>query len=240
MGSSPGEFANSVEAGTSIIGGAAGAAAGFGSAFGGATAAATIGGVAAATAGIGAAVAGIVMLAETLFKGCGQGCIDSAEIEQVYEATGDNIYEAESHGWITSAEAVAAMNAMIQAGQSAYAKYPQLGSHGTAGLRNMTNTLDSEIQSALQIPGGTSSLPADYASVFIQPGAKGWYSTSLQSAFTLSESIIQQIIAARSPVSSVPVLGNIVSQASAATGVKGSWLVIGAIGLILAKVGHLI
>jgi hypothetical protein len=66
---------------------------------------------------IGAAVALVALIAHFVGGGCGNACVDSAKAEQIYEVAADDILAVAKLGMIGQADAIAAMQALLQGGQ---------------------------------------------------------------------------------------------------------------------------
>lgn len=193
---------------------------------------------------MGSFVTALVSLAVNLGKGCGQSCIESAEWEQIYEAAADNLDTACQKNWISTAQAQAGINGLIQAGQQSIQKISAAGVHAQRALQNMTSVNQAEINGLPPNMDGTTPLPAGWQSELYPPiGQTGWYASSTSQAQQISVPFIQSCNAqntASSSVSSVvsSISSNpIVASVSKATGMSSSTLLL--IGAAIAAVHFL-
>jgi hypothetical protein len=230
----------------------------------------TVAGATAAIPIVGAAVAGVEALISLFHigQGCGNACTESSETEQIFEVAGWDIELAATAGMITQAQAVAALQWLLQQGQSAMQSLESSDSKAAAGLTNLTNTINAQIGSvqannltAADFSGdaGPSATPnnpiptsaptvalnpsALESSIFVQPGASGWNSSSVSQAASLAlqaianatniEASASASSSATSPTSTVAAALN---TAATSLGLTSKQLLIGAalaIGAIL-------
>jgi hypothetical protein len=170
--------------------------------------------VSAATAWIpivGGIIAGLATIAELFHvgQGCGNACIESAQTEQIFEAASDNIYAACKAGMLSGAQGVAAIQWLQEQGDSQMAQLSQSDKSAKAGQQNMDKTLAAEISSVQEAFGNSvATVPLNptqlESSIFIQPGASGWYPQSISAAASLALQAIAEVT-------------NVTSQATAAT-----------------------
>ena len=126
-------------------------------------------------------------------QGCGQPCVDAAKAEQVFEAAADNILSAGNAGMLSASDAVAAMEYILAQGDQTMSQFTT--KQGAAGKTNMDKVIANEISLAQGLPAAQSSPldPTKLQSLFIAPGASGWYSDSLSSAETIAAESITQL-----------------------------------------------
>ncbi len=144
-------------------------------------------------------------------QGCGEACIDSASTEQIFEVAGWNVELAGAAGMITQAQAVAALQWLLQQGQSTMQSLEQKDSKAKAGLTNLTSTLQTQIEA---VQSGASFTASDFSgdagpsaifgeipvtaptvelnptqlegAIFVQQGASGWYPNSVSQGASLA------------------------------------------------------
>lgn len=185
-----------------IVGGSASIAAGAAEAAG-ITASTAVGATAVALAAIpivGAVAALAALLATFIGGGCGSACVEAAEAEQIYEAAADNLLAAGKLGMISRSEAIAGMQALIQAGQQHEAQF--MGSSGETrqaqnGSANLTKVINAEIADAQNLPEAASA-PIDLArahSAYVS--SSGWYPASLAAASQASDEYLSQLASSR-------------------------------------------
>lgn len=92
---------------------------------------------------VGAVAALGALLAQFIGGGCGSACVNAAETEQIYEAAADNLLAVGKAGMITRDEAIAGMQALIQAGVQHEAQLAT--KQGQAGSGNLTKVINAEI-----------------------------------------------------------------------------------------------
>lgn len=188
-----------------------------------------------ATAGISSAISGIIRLAASLGRGCGEPCIESAEWEQIYEAAADNLDTACQKNWISTEQATQGINALIQAGQQSIQQIAGAGVHAQNALQNMISVNQAEISGLPPNMDGTTPLPSGWQSELYPPiGYTGWYATSTSQAQQISVPFIESANTANnvpspaaSVISSVPVAGQVVSSISSSTGISPTFVLIG-------------
>jgi len=194
-----------VQAGASTAGAAFGTAALVG---GAGSTAASIAAVAVPVVGIAAAV---VLLALKFFgKGCGAACTVTAQLHQIVSATEDNIIAVAQAGLISGPEAQGALNGLIQTGDQIEEQAAQYPKQVAASIKQFTDNIESSIEGLSDLPTQPSqpwSLSAARAlyvghgtgSGVLQACGKGtWYCASITQADTLTDQILQSIIANRS------------------------------------------
>jgi len=141
---------------------------------------------------VGSIVGGIADILQIFHvgEGCGQACISSSETEQVFEAAADNVYYAVKAGQISSAQGVAAIQWLQEQGDAQMAQLAQTDSQAKAGQANMDKTLLNEIASVQSLNVSAPTQPLNPTqleqSLFIQPGASGWYPQSIAAAASLA------------------------------------------------------
>lgn len=223
-----------ISAGTSVVAGAVG----ISTALAATTTTAEIAGLA---TGIGA-IASVAILAIEAFlhSGCGAPCIDSAKIEQVFEVAADEIQLAAANNWISAQAATMAINQLLQKGIAQYAKFPQLASHGQAGVRNMTNVLNAEIQAIPQGATGSTPFPANWQSLLMQWRA-GWYQDAFASGLQLATTLLSAMKQAQTTASaqSSPAISGVINAATKATGLSGSDIIVGGAAALMGLGGKL-
>ena len=180
----------------------------------------TIAGAASAIPIVGIAVAGVTALLSLFHvgQGCGQACITSAATEQIFEVAGWDVELAATAGMITQAQAVAALQWLLQQGQSIMQSLKQTDSKAGDGLTNLTNTLNTQIgavqannlnASDFSGSAGPSATPNNAIpvsaptvalnpttlenSIFVQPGAAGWYGNSVSQGASLALQAIADV-----------------------------------------------
>lgn len=157
---------------------------------------------------VGAVAAIAALVLHFVGGGCGQACISAAEAEQIYEAAADNLMAALKLGMIPRSAAVAGMQAFIQAGQQHEARFAtangQMTPQAKAGVANLEKVIQAEIAKAETYPDAVMA-PLNLATVqanFVQPGAKGWYASSVSAGAQLALAFLQQIASSLPPVTS--------------------------------------
>lgn len=162
---------------------------------------------------VGQIVQGLAEIAQLFHigKGCGSACIDSASTEQIFEAAGWDVELAGLAGQITQAQALAALQWLLQQGTQAMQALEKTDSKAAAGLANMTKSLNEQIQGvqtnsfsssdfsgdagpqavtsgSIPVAAPTATLnPSELeSSIFVQPGASGYYPDAVSSAASLA------------------------------------------------------
>lgn len=150
-------------------------------------------------------VGGIVAAAATLLsifhvgRGCGNACIESSQAEQVFEVAAENVNSAYKAGMISGAQALAALEWLQQQGDAQMASLAQSDSKAKAGQQNMDKALGQMISS---LPSDsnfsaapTAALDANRleSSLFIQPGAPGWYAASVSAGASMALQAIAEV-----------------------------------------------
>jgi hypothetical protein len=183
---------------------AAGTAASIGASIAGATAAIPV---------IGAAVAGVeaILALFHVGQGCGQACVTAAETEQIFEVAGWDVELAATAGMITQAQAVAALQWLQAQGQATLTQLEQSDPQASKSLSNLNTTIGQQIAgvqansftasdfSGDAGPSATPSNPIPTSaptvtldptalenSIFVQPGASGWYPNSVSQGASLA------------------------------------------------------
>ncbi|MGH9406777.1 MAG: hypothetical protein ACRD3D_13195 [Terriglobia bacterium] len=184
---------------------------------------------------VGAVAALGVLLAMYIGGGCGNACIDSSKVEQIYEAAADNLYAVGQLGMITRDEAIAGMQALIQAGQQHEAQLND--KQAQSGIANLTKVINAEIADCQNL-SDTPTTPINLTqahSVYVS--ASGWYPDSLAAASQASDEYLSQLASARGANPSSPATSSLTSGSVSIAGVTLSPLVIvaglGALLLVL-------
>lgn len=202
----------------------------------------------------GAVVAGVVSLLALFHvgEGCGQACITSAETEQIFECASEDVLYAAKAGQITAAQAQAAMQWLLIQGQQQMASLQSSDPKAKGGLTNLTNSIQGEIAS---IAPNTPPIPTDAptaalnptqleGSIFVQPGAAGWYASSVSQGASLALQAIADVTGVTAGASSSAAQGpapasGIVAQAQAVVSSLTSTDLLLGLGL-LAGLGFLL
>ena len=136
------------------------------------------------------------LLIEILGGGCGSACVEASEIEQVYEAIGDDLLRVAKAGMIGGAEAVVAITHFMGVGDQALTRVGT--DQATAGKQNMDNVMANLIAKARQLPS-TATVPLDLAAAKkFYVGGAGWYPTSI----TVADKVTTQFLTALAQPSS--------------------------------------
>lgn len=130
--------------------------------------------------------------------------VPAAQIEQIFEAAGDNIFHLLKAGKISQQQASQGLQQMISDGTQYYnQKIAQLRQSGqtkdlsplTNGLNNMTKVLNDLLSKVGMFPGGSSNgLTVAVARQYYVPlGSAGWYSQSLVYASNLADAFVTDV-----------------------------------------------
>lgn len=97
---------------------------------------------------VGTVVAGLEAIVSLFHigQGCGQACITSAATEQIFEVAGWDVELAGLAGMINQAQAVAALQWLLAQGESTMTSLQSTDSKAKAGLTNLTNTIQAQIE----------------------------------------------------------------------------------------------
>lgn len=139
-------------------------------------------------------VALIAILAEFLGKGCGEPCIESSKLEQVYEVAADIVAHAVVLGMVPFAQWANLYQAILQQGDQAFTTLKQQGDpKASAGLANMQKVLAGLAPVA---PAKTQKYnwTTLLTSWLAMTNTSGWYPDSLQSGENLAETTLAQIL----------------------------------------------
>lgn len=180
---------------TAQIAGGAGSIAGAATAVG-----SSAGLIAASTAAIavpviGAAVALVALIASFIGGGCGNACIESAEAEQIYEVACDDLQHVAQLGMLGQSDYETGINALIQGGQQHMQALESSDKQASKGLTNLNKSTAGNVSFAGSLPA-TATVPLNLTqaqAVFIQPGASGWYSSSVTAGNQLALTYLQEL-----------------------------------------------
>lgn len=138
------------------------------------------------------AVAGFLIL--MLGGGCGEACIDSSKIEQVYEAIGDNLWRVAKAGMMSGPAAVVAITHFMGVGDQALNR---LGtSQAQSGEQNMNQVMTNLIAHARTLPANaTAPLNIPAAQKLYVSGA-GWYPDSISVASQVTTKFLEAMATA--------------------------------------------
>ena len=167
----------------------------------------------------GAEIVGLIL--SFVGGGCGQACIQSAQLEQVYEVAGDLVLHAASMGMITPAAAVTGLQAILQAGTQSMQSLEAKDSQAAKGLENMTKTINALISSAQGLAAATPvayDFSALQSSWLAMTTPSGWYAQSLTAGEQLAEQMLPSLVPS-STASIAAAAGGVVSGA-----IGGSWI----------------
>jgi hypothetical protein len=178
-----------------------------------------VGAFAAMAGPIGLGVAAALEILSVCFKGADPNQVPAAQIEQVFEAGADNLLALAKAGYLTAAEAQLGMQRLIQAGQLYYQQavssnrqYAQDPKPFVNGQKNMTSVINAEmVPLATLAPQAVKPWNAAAAHpLYIQDGAKGWYSgpgQSIDAATSLTDGFMAALRAAApvAPTTPAPV-----------------------------------
>lgn len=126
---------------------------------------------------VGAIIGVGALLISILGGGCGEACIDSSKIEQVYEAIGDDLYRTAKAGMIAGPAAVVAITHFMGVGDQALERLNT--DQARAGQQNMDLVLTNLIAAARKLPAA-ATVPLNVATaekLFV--GGAGWYPDSI-------------------------------------------------------------
>jgi hypothetical protein len=149
----------------------------------------------------GAALVGLIL--NFVGKGCGSACTESATQEQVYEAAGDIVYHAAVMGMLTPAQALAGLQAILQAGQQAMTALESSDKKAAAGLTNMNSSIGALISDASSL---AAVAPVAYnwgtlASAWLaMTTPSGWEPGALSAGEQLAEQIMQSLTSETSAI----------------------------------------
>lgn len=185
------------QAAQTVLEAGAGAAIGAGAA-GGAEGASYFAGLAAFLTNPVTIIIGVValigILAEFLGKGCGEPCIESSKLEQVYEVAADIIAHAVVLGMIPFAQWNNIYQAILQHGEQAFGQLQQQGDpKAKAGLANMQKVLSGlhPVAPAHPTPYHWQSLLTSWLQM---TNTAGWYPDSLQSGEDMAQATLAQVL----------------------------------------------
>jgi hypothetical protein len=157
------------------------------------------------TMGVTACIAGIIMLFTLLGGGCGQKCIDTAKLSQVFIAGADMIFLLQRHGLITAAQGSAGIAWMLAQGTASLRALPAADqSKVQTSINNVQSAIGGMVQMALTYQGSTAKPPvpldlADAKSVIETFSAQGYYPDAYSAAQTLVLNYCNQYIKSENP-----------------------------------------
>ncbi len=203
---------------------------------------------------VGTVVAGLEAIVSLFHigQGCGQACITSAATEQIFEVAGWDVELAGLAGMINQAQAVAALQWLLAQGESTMTSLQSTDSKAKAGLTNLTNTIQAQIEAVqngqafsasdfggdagpsavtsgtIPVSAPTTALDATTleSSIFVPSNAAGYEPNSTSQGASLALQAIadatNQVQTASTPASS----GIVGDVESAFSGMSGSALAI--------------
>jgi hypothetical protein len=165
---------------------------------------------------VGGVLSSVAGLFAHIGKGCGDACIEGSKLEQVFELSVHYIVDAAAGGVITASEANwlrGTLNDMM------HTSMQQLGTKqaqaGEVNAQKLFDAVNAQMQGWLARGVlSTFSVGFDRAHDFysIKKGTAGWYPESIDSAWDLTDGLLQQLPRAQvattiQPVSTTPVGG---------------------------------
>lgn len=180
---------------TAQIAGGAGSIAGAATAVGSSTGLIAASTAAVAVPVIGAAVALVALIASFIGGGCGNACIESSEAEQIYEVACDDLQHVAQLGMLGQSDYETGISALVQGGQQHMQALEASDSKASAGLTNLNKSTAGNISYASSLPAtATVALNLTQAqAAFIQPGASGWYASSITAGNQLALAYLQEL-----------------------------------------------
>jgi hypothetical protein len=179
---------------------------------------------------IGIGVAVVALALKFLGKGCGAPCTVTAKLHQIVSATEDNIIQVAQAGLISGPEAQTALQGLINTGDQIEEQASQYPKQVAASIKQFTDNIDSSIGALSNLPATPSqawSLSAARAlyvghgtgsGVNQACGSGTWYCDSITSADSLTDQILQAIVANRTaaPSTGSGIVSSVESEAASA------------------------
>ena len=178
---------------------------------------------------IAAAAAAVLEVISICFKGADPNQVPAAQIEQVFEASALDMQYLATAGYLTKAEATAGMEKLIQAGDAYYAQAVTNNPQYARDQRPFKNGQANMTKSIREFEGTVANLPEvtllpwdqnSASSLYIQEGARGWYSQpgqSIEAATNLTNGFMAALRATM-PANQAPAGGPAPSPAVSAIG----------------------
>ena len=209
--------------------------------------------------GIGAAI--VTLLLKFLGHGCGAACTVTAQLHQIVDAVIDNIIRVANAGLISGPEASMALQSFQNTADQIEEQAAQYPKQVAASIQQFTADIGngvSEMEALPATPSQAWSLSAAQAlyvghgtgtGELAACGPHTWYCASIAQADSLTNQILQAIVAGRTstPTQAVAAVGSGIEAEAESAGILSStggltnlgWIVIAAIGggLLLWKSG---
>jgi hypothetical protein len=141
-----------------------------------------------------------------IFKGADPNQVPAAQVEQAFEAAGDDFLALLKAKYITTSEALTAIQACLAAGIQYFNNMlatdpvakadPRPFKNGLANMRDKSFPPEVAEAKTINVVQAIPWDPAAAAKLYLQPGLKGWYSDSLAAGIRLVENYMAAIRAA--------------------------------------------